>query len=292
MQYKSKSRINIYLVIFSCILLFTSACKEEKKAEVKSVPQIKDTSILGIWKRTEIKRISADKKEESLSKEELSRTEKNYYINIFPNGKGSVIYKTEVDNFTWKTKTEGETTDSLHCLVDKMALGITEFKLVEKGGESRLEVIKDFGKTKMVLKKVSQLTSNVLEDPSHPENNLWRVRAKRTISDTEIEKKVDNYLMHYAYLFKAALDKKNPRKFSNKHSQGILKVYKNNIGIVSKNNITEDWYSYFYNEKEAHKAYDMLKRKIKTEKIKFDKPDDWIANNYKIMQAITADISM
>ena len=98
-----------------------------------------------------------------------------------------------------------------------------EIKLKIEKGDTLLSLKDVNGIEEMIFTKSSALTSDYKEDPNYPYNNLWRIRAQQTISDSDIELKVNNYLKHYEYLFKASLDKNSNRRFTNKHSRFPLK---------------------------------------------------------------------
>ncbi len=273
-------------IIFTFLLIVTCiSCSENEpaiKLEVESLwDENQENSLFGIWKR--IKIVPKEKNRDRPTRRFLYGNEKDYFLAIFPDRKGATVDNTDFRFFTWK-KILGENFEK-------------EIKIIwSKNHSSQIEMYEIDGKillshiaydgSKMFYEKKMETTKLVIEDPYHPENNSWRNRAQIKLSDSEIEDKIDNYLLHYKYLFKASLESPNKRTFTNKHSKGIIQTFKSQIGIVEKNKIGEDWYSYFYDKNEAHKAYDILQNKLKSKK-KLKATDDWILDNYNIMESIT-----
>ncbi len=242
-----------------------------------------DQVICAIWKRTDIKPTNPDEDPREMTKRFPKGKYKNYFVNIFPDGKGSNIYSTQIDTFDWKIKNDKRPDSDVVDSYVSMSYENSQLRLLTLKGDTCLEITIHNGLTKMYFKKHADITANYLEDPFHPINNQWRIPASGKISDAEVRAKVNNYLMHYKYLFKAAVDSDNKMNFSNRNSLGVLKVYKSAIGIVPENKISRDWYSYFDGKNEALFAYDILKEMINSKGNKIKKSDDWIADNYKII---------
>ncbi|MGK7391759.1 MAG: hypothetical protein ACNS60_15510 [Candidatus Cyclobacteriaceae bacterium M2_1C_046] len=261
-----------------------NSCNSQITANSEKVlPLENEDAIFAIWKRVKIDHNYRDKEHEEMVRKYPIGYDKDYYISIFPDGRGSISFKTELDSIVWIYNNSEE------LLIPKtgsMYHGGETIKLIESENDTLLKLIDDIGFAEMTFKKHSNLTTNYKEDPNYPSNNLWRIRAKKKISDSKIELKVHNYLKHYELLFKASLDNENKRSFTNKHSKGILRVYQSAIGIVSKDQIDEDWYSYFYTEEEALKAYNILKEKLKNNNTKTKKSQNWIKDNYEILRKL------
>lgn len=273
----------LLLKLIVCILVLNSCNSQTIQYSEKILSLENEKAIFGIWKRIKIDHNYRDKQHEEMVKKYPIGYDKDYYISIFPDGKGSISFKTELDSIIWVYNNSEEL---LIPKTGKMYHGGETIKLIESNNDTLIKVIDDIGFAEMTFAKHSNLTTNYKDDPNYPYNNLWRIRAKNNISDSEIESKVNNYLKHYELLFKASLDKENKRKFTNKHSKGILRVYQSAIGIVDKDQIDEDWYSYFYTREEALKAYNFLKEKLNSNNTTTKKTQNWIKDNYEILRKL------
>ncbi|GLR17258.1 hypothetical protein [Portibacter lacus] len=274
------------LIIITCFSILISCAEKEVIVPVEK--EKVEESIFAIWKRKNIERNYENQKDEDAAKRRQGRDHKDFFINIFPDGRGTIIYNTEIDTFAWQVDESNGTQDTIKSIVAKLPFGQTKINFLNKKGSSSLVLSTDSGLTKMNFTHFSPLTTDFKEDPFYADNNRWRIRKLDMLSESEMESKVENYLQHYLYLFKAALDEDNPRNFSNRNSKGVFRVYKSSIGISAKNEISEDWYSYFYNEEEAVKAYDLIKKRIKNSGADIEKSDKWQLDNYKILQGITS----
>lgn len=242
--------------------------------------------VCGIWKRYKIEQSFENEYHEEMFNKYPPKEEKEYYIVLFQDGRGVLMWRTEIDTINWafdkKTEKDGILIQNLNSSLHKqfdISLNIVDT-------DTTLQVITSKGFRKMFFKKEAAMNINYEEDPYYPDNNIWRIRAQRNISETEIKLKVINYLTHYKFLFKSALRVNNKMKFTNKYSRGILQIYKSKIDLVDRDKIGEDWYSLFYDEKEALKAYDYLKTMISQNKVKIRPTQNWIKDNYGIIQNI------
>lgn len=284
MKYKL---IKYYYILFFKLIVYTlilNSCNSQvtNKSE-KAISLKNEEALFAVWKRVKIDHNYRDKEHEEMVKKYPIGYDKDYYISIFPDGRGSISFKTELDSIIWVYNNDEEL---LIPKTGKMYHGGETIKLIESDSDTLLRLIDDIGFAAMNFTKHSNLTTNYKDDPNYPSNNLWRIRTKNNISDSEIELKVNNYLKHYELLFKASLDKENKRSFTNKSSKGILRVYQSAIGIVNKDEIDEDWYSYFYTEEEALKAYNILREKLKNNTTITKKSQNWIKDNYEILRKL------
>jgi len=284
MEYKLIKPYNFVFLILLVFVIALNSCNSKTTAKKERVLSLtNEQGIFAVWKRVKIDHNYRDKEHEEMVEKYPIGYDKDYYISLFPNGKGSISFKTELDSIIWVKNNDEEL---LIPKTGKMYHGGEIIKLIEIGNDTLLKVLDEIGFAEMTFKKHFNLTTNYKDDPNYPDNNLWRIRAKKNLSDSQIEFKVKNYLKHYELLFKASIDKQNKRSFTNKHSKGILRVYQSAIGVVKRDEIDEDWYSYFYTEQEALKAYDILKEKLRSSNTKIKKSQNWIKDNYEIMRKL------
>jgi hypothetical protein len=265
-----------FVALQSCNLLLNG--KTEKILSLEN-----EDAIFAVWQRMKVKHNYLDKAHEEMMKKHAvdpKDYDKDYYISLFPDGRGSISFRTELDSLVW---VYNKSDQIIMPTPGKSNFGGETIQLIESENDTLLKLIDKSGVEEMYFEKRSNLTTNYKEDPNYPINNLWRIRAYNNSSDSQIEFKVNNYLKHYELLFKASLDKQSKRSFTNAHSMGILKIYKSAFGIVNKDQISEDWYSYFYTKEEALKAYEILKKKLKGNHKIIKKTKNWVKDNYDIL---------
>lgn len=278
-----KKLISILQILITSLLIL-GACKNQNSINEEIHLNVEnEQAIFGVWKRIKIDHHYKNELQKKFVQTYPEKYDKNYFITLFPDGKGSISFKTELDSIIW------EIMDSTALIIPENKVkyyGNETIKFLRTENDTFLKFFTASGFEEMTFKKHSDLTEDFKQDPLYPDNNLWRIRTERPMTDLEINFKIDNYLKHYEYLFKASIDKKSNRKFTNRNSQGILQIYKSRIGLIKKEKINEDWTSYFYTEKEALEAYDILNTKLKNNTPKIKKTDNWIFDNYKILKQI------
>jgi len=270
------------LIYFAVLLCTIPSCKEKPKEanllEGKESVAVIETTHFGSWKFSH--------------QEPSDGSRKEHFISFFPDGKGTIIAGVDLDTFVWVKDQNRLGEISIRPELGLIGYGSgnsSQVRLMTHEGKSYIELSAYDGNLKLYFSRRYNMMTNYLEDPYHPDNNLWRIRAYKEITTEQIESKVNNYLLHYKYLFKVALDEEGKRRFTNKNSKGIIRIYDGGIGVVSPQKISEDWYSYYYTKEEALASLDILKKKIKDRNIAKKRSDDWVLAGYKVLERITGE---
>lgn len=120
------------------------------------------------------------------------------------------------------------------------------------------------------------------EDPFYPANNTWRNKPSAAETKQEILNRLRGYLLHSAYLLKAA-DTRKQSIISWEFSRGILKIYRSGIGVVQKETVSEHWISYFHSKEDALLAHTILEDFFLTTSYKGEATGNWVKDDYDIL---------
>ncbi|REA56612.1 hypothetical protein DSL64_26170 [Dyadobacter luteus] len=120
------------------------------------------------------------------------------------------------------------------------------------------------------------------EDPFYPANNTWRNRPAKAECKQEVLSRLRGYLLHSAYLFKAA-DTRKQSIISWEFSKGILKIYRSGIGVVKQKSVPGEWISYFHSEEDALLAHTILEDFFMTTTYKGEATGNWVKDDYDIL---------
>lgn len=124
-----------------------------------------ENAIFAVWKRIKIDHNYKNKEHEKLVIQYPIPYDKDYFISLFPDGKGAISYKTELDSILWIGQNDKE------ILIPDS--GIMYYKsekiwLIESNKDTLLKVLGEGGFVEMTFNKYSNLTSNYKEDPNYP----------------------------------------------------------------------------------------------------------------------------
>jgi hypothetical protein len=98
---------------------------------------------------------------------------------------------------------------------------------------------------------------NILNDPFHPDNNLWRVKPVHTESETEIKKRVRDCVRFYALYYRDNI-KRHKKVIEFLGLPEIFRWYDGGIGLPEKKDISESWVACFYNKTQAEQGLTIL----------------------------------
>jgi hypothetical protein len=122
------------------------------------------------------------------------------------------------------------------------------------------------------------------EDPFYPANNLWRSKPAAAENKQQILARLRGYLLHSAYLLKAA-DVRKQQIISWEFSKGIIKIYRSGIGIVKREDIPVQWMSNFHSEQDALFAHAILEDFLLTTSYKGEATENWVKDDYNILMS-------
>jgi len=267
--------------IITISLFISCAATEDDKIKIN------EDNLTGIWKCSEIE-LDAEKLEvdnEVIQYRNNQIIYEGYFLSFFPDNSGTLTIGTACEQFNWKLDTLKETI--YFGQIDQLD-GNQAISLTKSESSMELKISNDYGYS--IFVKVNEIVSPNYEiDPFFPENNLWRFKPTIPESTTQLKHRIKNYLQHYKYLFEVSLND-SARKFTNKNAKGILKIYRGGIGLVKKDEISEDWIDCFYNEDQAIAAYDILNEYLGSKVIRKSSNEDWIHSNHKILEELLTKI--
>ena len=154
-----------------------------------------------------------------------------------------------------------------------------------KEGKSQLNLINDESGTSLIFFPAAVPLTSDTEDPFHPRNNLWRVKAKAKENETLIRERLKNYIRHFALILKAAKDR-NQSVVNFEFSLGPVKIYNGAIGIYPFEMVPIEWKKSFYDEADTYIAYQMFEQVLNTQRYNGASSGNWIDDDYNILLSI------
>ena len=133
------------------------------------------------------------------------------------------------------------------------------------------------------------MLENFKEDPFYADNNKWRQQPDDKENEEQIKQRLLNYVLHFAYILKAASERKQD-VVSFAHSLGIIQVYRGGVGAVSMSDIEDNWINCFYDSEDAKKAYDLFALQLGNTSYNGGTTGEWIKDDYNILMTIHEDI--
>ncbi|WP_031527236.1 hypothetical protein [Dyadobacter crusticola] len=209
-------------------------------------------------------------------------SEKELFISFFPDGNFTQIRDNADYNVgKWSYDSSSQ---SVFLTSERMTQEVgVQFRMAEGG----IRVMNfSFNPTEgMLLMEFAKPVVPFREDPFYPENNTWRIKPAKSENDAEIRARLRNYLLHNAYILKAAKSREQDN-VSWEFSEGIIKIYNPGIGIVKVDKIPASWIDGFYSKDEALKAYRLFEQQLKFTRHKGGGKGNWVEQNYNILYDI------
>jgi len=273
--------MKITLLLCASVLIFNSC---------SSAKEINKNNIIGSWRVSEIKKFDKDNlllKENNPLVLENQQLNKGLVLYLFPDSTYAELIDQKVEIGQWSFLNDREFKYRNHKLTIERFEELESSKNLiastirkDQSIESELTLVEDVSRIKDYKK-----------DPFYPSNNLWRQKPSQKENNEEIITRLSNYLLHNAYILKAAHER-NENSVSFTHSKGIIKVYQGGIGIVKEDRIHKVWFDYFYDEKDAMKAYHLFNSYLNNEGVYTKKSSgDWVKDDYEILLTLHSQIS-
>ena len=273
--------MKITLLLCASVLIFNSC---------SSAKEINKNNIIGSWRVSEIKKFDKDNlllEENNPLILENQQLNKGLVLYLFPDSTYAELINQKVEIGQWSFLNDREFKYRNHKLtierfeeLDSSKNLIASTIRKDQSIESELTLVEDVSRIKDYKK-----------DPFYPSNNLWRQKPSQKENNEEIITRLSNYLLHNAYILKAAHER-NENSVSFTHSKGIIKVYQGGIGIVKEDRIHKVWFDYFYDEKDAMKAYHLFNSYLNNEGVYTKKSSgDWVKDDYEILLTLHSQIS-
>ena len=277
-------------LIFLIILLMMERCgilpnKLQKEIPVHISKRPIDKNLNGSWRlaNDELREITITRTSDSQSKAEVKTgQQEDILLSFFPDSSFSEV-KTGGAYATGKwsysaadssiSMTYGNETKKYSLSFGRESTGVRLVELKSGTGESLS--LAGFGKS----------MENYQDDPFYPANNTWRKRPDQPETDKQILERLNGYLLHSAYLLKAAHTRKQSI-ISWEFSKGVIKIYNGGIGLVPRENIPEIWMNHFHSRTDAIKAYEMFDDYLRTTTYKGTSKGNWVLDDHDILMDI------
>jgi hypothetical protein len=268
------------------LCIFLVSCNETKTETSQAPPPSKKETLAGTWQLASVsappdKPVAAD---DALLREAKDRelVTNGLLYSFFPDSSFTAISGTgEYAQDKWHYANKGK----FICLVSKKDTFLVTFQ-TDRGRQSLRLENRGKGMVMNFVKSVDALKA-YQEDPFHPENNTWRIKAVKSEGTEELHARLGNYFRHLAYLLKAATERNQP-SISFVYSQGPVQIYNGGIGRLPT--MPDSWVNTYYNAKEATTAYEMFGRYLQTSTYEGVNTGNWYKDDCAILTRIYGDI--
>ncbi len=267
---------NIYLLC--AIVVLFSSCGSSAKLD--------KSKLIGSWRLSEVVTVNDEGSEEDADgvtgSELLS---KGSILHFYPDSSYTELkgYETNYGKWSFLKKKK--------LKYGNMELELTDYE--EESDVSRLTFsMYNDDNTNTELRFIEEATKvrDYKMDPFYSDNNRWRQKPQKKETNEEIRSRLLNYILHYAYLLNASLER-NETVFSFEHSKGLIKVFQGGIGAIKKNRISKLWINCFYDEADAMKAYYLFNSYLGKDGVyKGQSTGDWVKDDYVILMALYSEI--
>lgn len=277
------------IFLFTICCLFFTSCETATESKDTEVPVSENPldNLPKIWQLKNYTLINADGDLDEKKKKSLERKVKRAGLQVcfIPNQIGNTITGEIYEEFSWDFNVAAAT---INLKKKKAQQKWTDVKIIKEDNSWKLTAIED-NIANIELIASASLAANIEEEPFHPINNKWRIKATKHEDETALKGRLLNFVSHYKYLFKASID--NPkRSFTNSKSDGIILIYKGAIGFIDEKKIPTEWTYAFYDEYQAKDAYDQFKKYMNNKAIKREPVKNWKPVNFQILTELEAKI--
>ncbi len=152
---------------------------------------------------------------------------------------------------------------------DRLTLQIGEnarfsFDILEQNDQILILVLADVGPTEGELTLVCQKSKQYIYDDVDllaPEQNEWRAKPKTKQTEKEIRMRVIAHLDYLIKYFECVIENKQTY-FETGLVGSPFVFYAHGLGLNKNSPSAKRWQGYFYDEKDAEKAFDLLKKSV------------------------------
>ncbi|MFT4665968.1 MAG: ribosome-associated toxin RatA of RatAB toxin-antitoxin module [Patescibacteria group bacterium] len=277
------------IFFFAICCLFLSSCQTATESKETEAPISENPmdNLPRIWQLRDYDLINAEGNLDASQKESLEGKVKREGLQFcfIPNQTGNSITGEIYEEFIW----DFNVADATIIMKKKSSENKWTDVRIEKGGKSWKLTATENNIAKIELIGSASLTANIAEEPFHPLNNQWRVKATKYEEVSALKERLLNFVTHYKYLFKASID--NPkRSFTNSKSGGIILIYKGAIAFVGEKKIPTEWSYAFYDEYQAKDTYKLFKKYMNNKTITKEALSDWKPVNLQILRELETKI--
>ena len=132
-------------------------------------------------------------------------------------------------------------------------------------------------------KKYTQLNTN----PYHISNNTWRIAPKQPETDVQLQERLKNYVLFHINFYKNNLATQQ-KSISFYGFPTCIKWYAGGIFLIKENELSNNWFTCFYNKAQALQAYKIMAG-IVGKKYKWPtKKMNWVVKNLVVLEQMYA----
>lgn len=236
----------------------------------------KKYSVLGTWKLKRIEqKLTQGDKTGSLKEGEL--------LNLFNDNSLSILseeaqqigkWTVNGDNDMLTIKAENSSTRNYQMKFSTTKSGLEILKLKDEGSSN----VSVFYREASPLKDISN-------EPFHPSNIQWRIKAPASESIPQLRRRLENYVKHVSLILYVAKQQK-PELVSFELSQGPIRIYSSGIGKFPFAVVKPIWKNAYYSEQEAAIAYQIYENYLRDNKYTGTSTGKWVDDDYAILQSI------
>lgn len=139
--------------------------------------------------------------------------------------------------------------------------------------------------TTLVFTREAIPLNDLKNEPFHPLNMQWRVKATTSESDLQITQRLMNYIKHVSLILLVAKEQKLD-VVSFELSQGPIRIFSNGIGIYPYDMVKTAWKNAYFNDEEAFKAHQIFENFLKNTKYNGSGTGKWVEDDYQLLTNI------
>ncbi len=276
------TRLRFSIAVF-CFSLWSCGESTQESTPISQAKPKKN--ILGTWQLAKVKKLSINLNE---AKDPLlAEATQNDLVTQ------GLIYSFFSDHtFTKLDGNAGYTSDNWQAInqgrnIVMLAQKDTLQVVYANEGEQQMITLKSKSGTDLEFIKTDESLAKISQDPFHPSNNIWRIKATKSENTQEIQNRLGNYFQHLAYMLKSASDRDRP-SINFAFSEGPVKIYNGGIGI--KPDMPDSWVNTYFDRSEAAQAYVMFEKYLRESSYKGAGTQNWYIDDYNILVSIYGDL--
>ena len=176
-------------------------------------------------------------------------------------GQRSAFFSTETP---YRQGTWSQNGDLLTLLIGKRAQ--FSFNIIEQNDQTLILTLADVGPTEGELTLVCQKSKQYIYgdvDLLAPEQNQWRLKPKKRQTDAEIRQQAKAHLDYLIKYFECVKANKQTYFETGLVSSPFV-FYSHGLGLSKGNPSAKRWQDYFYDQRDANRAFEQLKKSVKT----------------------------
>lgn len=204
-------------------------------------------------------------------------------LDIFTDSTYLANPRGQVSIGTWRVKQSGKERTLVLTGTDKketvwyiQELNSLNLRLVRAGEDGKPLYLN--------LSSDGMVHQNHLNDPFHPVNNQWRIRPAQPETDSAIAARAKACVKFFALFYRDNI-KRQKDKINFEGLPDILEWYSRGIGMPDWEDIKNSWLHCFYDDAQAEKGYQVLRKLIINYEFTWPKgAPDWRMETHSVLE--------